>query len=331
MKEEIQKILQMVKENKISEAQGAELISELSQVSQETDEDKTKPWSFRSIGEQFIKFSNDVEGLYASDLKDNNMSMSRVQIPKGDRFQFKNNTIRMSAMEQVVLDDSDFMRNTISKSNLHALKVARGSFQNSELSASNLEHLQIDDGHFDTVEVHSSHLKKVEVISSNVTNSHFTAASVKDLVIHDGSDLSACSFEGAQLSHIEVSTSQLIGMELQASRLQHIRFMNTTTDQLVARFMKFDHTSFENCTLSDVLFTASEGWRKVGFDQVNFENVKLNKALFGECDLKRVTIKNVDLSEIRVMNQKLTDVTIDGNAEFCKVFGIVSNPMTAVS
>jgi uncharacterized protein YjbI with pentapeptide repeats len=82
------------------------------------------------------------------------------------------------------------------------------------------------------------------------------------------------------------------------------------------------HLTLHACELEDVLVTGGDDWKKNGFDEVTFEGCKLHKALFAQCRLRKVTIRNVTLDEIKATHVRLEDQVIDGNEAFLRAFGV---------
>src|SRR4051794_31882286 len=125
MKEHIQKILEMNKSGALTDEQAALLIEELFPASEAKSGPRraegfgqTAKDIMETIASSMRGRSSVVTGVFPSDLKENDVSMSRVDVESGEGSVFKDNAISMSEVSDFELKSSQFTSNTVSSSRL---------------------------------------------------------------------------------------------------------------------------------------------------------------------------------------------------------------------
>ncbi|HMW59558.1 MAG TPA: hypothetical protein PKA91_07925, partial [Leptospiraceae bacterium] len=84
MKQEVKQIFEMVRAGRLTDDQAARLMTEIqSKETRSEKNDGSLGSMLRNIGADVGALSSSVGGLYASSLKENDFSMSRVQAPAG--------------------------------------------------------------------------------------------------------------------------------------------------------------------------------------------------------------------------------------------------------
>lgn len=319
MKQEVKQIFEMVRAGRLTDEQAARLMTEIqSKETRFADKDGFPGSMLRNIRADVGALSSSVDGLYASSLKENDFSMSRVQAPVGKSFVFEGNSIRMSSLGGLHLEDAEFSGNEIHSSNIQDLAMKSSKFSGTSLTASSIENTELDKANAESLEISSSSMKKIRIHDSEIKQARMIASSLKELNFTENTTWSG-AFDKSQISNLTLKKSQMSDFEVLASQVSQMRFEETEGMQVLIRMLKMTGTSFLKCKMSDVLFSGGEKWRKGGFKNVAFENVSMEKVLFSDCSLDDTVIRNVNLKDVRILNANLRGKTIESTEEFLKL------------
>ncbi len=340
MKEEIRRILEMVKAGTLTDEQATALLAELSSPPRRDDAERSSRRTARRsdgvIEPLFSLLRNTVSGamdamssglgatsslggVFASDLKDNAVHMSRCDSPNGSDYVFKGNSVRMSSVTDVSLDHAEMKDNRFDASKIESLKISQGEMSDCDVVASAFDHVVIDSGHLVGSEVSSSKCTRLTLCGDSTWEQvRLRGGAFKEIVVGAGSHWRDLSVAGAHVGGLASNASLLEDVELQGVHLTDITFDRTEWRNVLARAIRMARTTFVDCAFDDVLLAAGEAWswKKCGFEDVRMEACKLNKVLFSDCRFVRVVIRNVDITDLKLKGVELTDATLDGNEAF---------------
>jgi uncharacterized protein YjbI with pentapeptide repeats len=323
MRQDIQKVLDMNKAGTITDDQAAELVEELIRS---TTPKKTEPRSMLGSMVGMLsdigggRMTSKVDGMFASDLNDNAFSMSRVEAITGEGWVFKRNSLKMSSVTGLVLNQAEMADNVVHMSHLADVTVRDGLFTGNEISASSVEAISIDGSELCRSTIQNSNYQQVTLKDESVLRDvQWNGSSIRELELVRGSVLGDSHLVAMQGHTIRLTSSELRHWKVEGAGLDEIQFEESRLDEILVRSVRLHHVKFVGSTFKDVLFSGGEKWKKFGLDEVCFENCQIDRGLFSECHWKGVTIKDVTLSNVRVMGIRLVNQTICGNEEFLAV------------
>ncbi|MBY0370246.1 hypothetical protein K2X33_06135, partial [bacterium] len=202
MKSHIQTVLEMHKAGTISDEQAAELLAELSKgqgatpKSAHMQEGFIRPFvdlisnTVSSVVEAHGAHSSSLQGIFQSDLHDNQIHMSRCDSPNGSDYTFQKNAVRMSSVTGLLLQKSEMQANQIDASHVEDIRLQEAKWNGNRIQASKVEHLTAARSEVQGLQILSSACKRIAVDGeSTVHETKINASSIKDWTLTEGSRL----------------------------------------------------------------------------------------------------------------------------------------------
>lgn len=325
MQQPIEQVLKMVADGRLTPTQGASMITEL--TARATPEPRRPAPSRAPERRGFwgaLGFSTShTAGVYASELVDNDLSMSSVDIGHGEGQVFRDNRLSMSSMARVALVRSAMTANTLVLSSVMDMQLEDASFTGCDLQKCSVESLTLDGGHIEDVTCSASSLEKLSATSQGrLRKLRVIGSHLKGLSLEEGAVWGASEIVGVQLNDVRLRAAALEGVDLQSAQLADVEVSRSRLDGTIVRSLRLKKVRLVDCVWSDVLMSGGDSLKRSGLEDVLFENCKLNRALLSECRLTRVTLRDVDLSEVKVHRVDLADQVIEGNKAFLEASGV---------
>ena len=332
MREQIQKILEMVKAGTITDAQATELIEALqSRTSQPEPGDATfaRPPRFgerlglleRVIDAVSGGRTSDVRGVLPSHMNGNDFSMSEVEAIGGTDHVFRDNHVRMSHLKDLTLTRSEMIGNDIGTSKVRDVTCRESILSGCTIHASSLEDVVLDDAKMTKVQLRATKLFDAHLHDSRLDEVAITASSIKNLGLSDGSAWERSRIDASQLNHFASSASTLADVGFDMSRLSNIDVKRSVLRISMVRGYKWADVRVIDCIFEDVMFGAGESSKKSLVKDATFENCRFEKAIFADTSIVGTTIRNVTLSGVKVVGVQLHGRVIDGNDAFITAIG----------
>ena len=337
MKEQIQHVLRMNKEGKLTDEQAAELLAELARPDGPRGEERG--WARGGILEPLVSKMNATlksaldsafawddgvrgqgEGWTGSSGR-NSIHMSRFDYPQGKDIVFSGNVVRMSSVKDMRMDRSALEDNTIDMSKVDDLRLKDARFKDCEIRASSLDEWHLDDSILEAVSVQGSRAADFQVTGgSELRKARIQGASLKDLRLAEGTKARELLINGSALSGIRLVRSELSDSEIQNASLADLSLEGCRTRNLMLRSVSVKRAAFLDCILAEVVFSSEEKWavRKHGLKDIRFEGCSFEKVSFADCRLADCVLKNVTLTDKRFRNLDLAGLRIDGTDAFLK-------------
>ena len=320
MKEQIEQILALAASGKLTSPQAAELIAAL--TTRAVPEPArapavvptaAKPGFWSKLG---IDTSHTV-GVFASDLKDNDLTMSSVDLDQGEGQIFRDNKLSMSSLSRFSLVRSEMTGNTIGMSSLEDAVLEDAHFTSCELQKSSIDGLALRGASVLDLVVRASSLARVSAGEGcSLRKLIFSASQVKGLSLEEGAVWDASEIAGSQLNDTLLRASTLEGVDIQAAQLAGVEIIRARLGASIIKGIRLKKVSLVDSVLTDVLIAGGESWKRSGFEDVRFEGCKLHRAIFSECRFVRTTLRNIDAAELKVHRVELSDQVIDGTEAF---------------
>lgn len=335
MKEQIQQVLKMNKEGKLTDEQAAELLAELARPDGKRG---GTGWDRGGILEPLVSKVNETlrsaldsafawdEGArgrageaWAGPSGRNSIHMSRFDYPAGKDIAFTGNVIRMSSVKDLRMDRSEMSGNAIDMSKADDLRLKDAKLMDCEIRASSVDDWHIEGSTLEAVSVQGSRVADLQCTgASELRKARIQGASLKDLRLSEGGKALDLVVNGSSLAGLRLIRSELGDSEIQNCSLADLALEDCRARGLMLRSLFVRQASFLDCVLEDVVFTteAKWAWKKHGLKDVRFEGCSFGKVHFAECRLADCVIKNVDLKDRRFRGLDLAGLRIDGNEAF---------------
>ncbi len=327
MKAQIQQVLDMNKSGVLTDEQTAEMIAALaSPIAPPPAAGRPKAWTsslFQSLtGSLHAAWrSADVHGVYPSELRENDVRMSRVDVNDSHNYTFRGNKVRMSSVV-LALQTAEFTGSVIGGSQLEVLTVRNGAVRALEVQGSALESAEVTDSVLSDLRIRASELTKLQVAAqSEMQRVRIGASEIKGLHLHGGAAWLDVRLDGVQVNTWDVDASTLEDVEIDASQLCRIALLGTTWRTCLVRSARLVDVTLQGCRLENVLITSSDGWRKRGIDGVTMEACTMEQVLLDDCNFRGTTFKNVHVQGVQARRIELGAVTIDGTDAFLHAIG----------
>jgi uncharacterized protein YjbI with pentapeptide repeats len=224
MKEDIQIILNMHKEGKISEDQMVELLNELKAPS------KTDQKQFDQHDNVFANIEGIIQGVSETvkkfipdqDLRHNSQTMSKVDSTTEG---FCNNDVVLSKVAFFNIQPESY-------------------FKNNSINASHLKEFMLkSSSEFSNCQANASHLSMVNLTESQLADSQFNASKLKNI-----------SFEKSNIHKAQLNASNLKNVQFENCQLNNIQFhkcnfVNVSIRNVKLKDMEISLEHFKNCEI----------------------------------------------------------------------------------
>ncbi len=351
MKQEIQRVLQMNKDGKLTDEQAAELIEELSHGNTHATPGSGAQldWNMSDLmGPLFSKFNDSLKSAldstfdsskagkdfgasrapghtaYTATGGNNTKRMSRLDTPEGSNFRFTDNVLRMSSLRRVRLDNSEMCRNTIDASKVDDLNFQASSLTGGDFRASALDDWALRDATLADLAIQGCKVTRLKVLGrSRVERLRLQGSALKSLSFLEESIMEDLRVSGAALNDVRWSGTEFRKCELQAVAMADSTFSDSRLTGLILRGLRVVDTAWIGCDWNGVTISGLEkwSWKKQGFKNVRFENCRLEKCTFTDCRFTNVTLRNLTLVDRNFHDVELIGQTLDGDEAFLKAVG----------
>jgi uncharacterized protein YjbI with pentapeptide repeats len=341
MKEQIQQVLRMNKEGKLTDEQTAELLAELAKP--DGKRAAGRDWERGGILEPIVSKVNETlktaldsafawEGgargyqgeAWTGPSGRNSIHMSRFDYPEGKDILFTGNSIRMSSMKGLRMERAEMDGCTIDMSKADDVRLKDAKMKDCEIRASSADDWHVEGSQLEGVSVQGSRVSELQCVGgSELRKARIQGASLKEMRLSDGSQAQDLLINGSSVSVFRLIRSELRDAEIQNSSLADFALERCQARNLMLRSLSAKQASFLDCALTDVVFSsdAKWGWKKNGLKDVRFEGCVLGKVLFADCRLSDCVIKNVTLEDRRFRGLDLAGLRIDGTEAFLRAIG----------
>jgi uncharacterized protein YjbI with pentapeptide repeats len=171
--------------------------------------------------------------------------------------------------------------------NLDTLKNLRSLIGKDEaLSAAIIRNENINGLRMRAFSANELRLEKIDASQATLEKTDFSDVELFNC------DLIATKMPESSWRRVLIDSSRCSGIQLQASMLKDVTFINCKLNVANFRFSKLKHISFRGCTLDEADFYAAE------LESVDFENCNLDKTEFSNSKLKHVDLRSSEIAGI---------------------------------
>ncbi len=321
MKDTEAKIIDMVAAGSITAEQAKVLLEEVRASEREAERPDDRNTFERIIGAISGGRTSNVRGVLPSDLHENDLSMSRVDVKGSGDYAFRGNRVRMSDLSSVELSSSQLIDNEFGSSSLHDIKATDSTLSRSIFHSSSLSDVQLQGAQVMKLGLRASRMHDATFEHSQVDTFGVSASSLKGFVLAEDSSVHHSRIDASQVSSFVAKRTQLQDVEIDVAKIVGLVLTGSTLRMSMVRGYKWVDVKLIDTVFEDVLFGSGEHTKQSKFHDVTFESCNLTKAIFSDTSFHDVTVKNVTLSGVKVIGVSLRDVVIDGNEQFLRAIG----------
>lgn len=292
MDDEIQRILKLLEDGRLTRDQASDMISALTASREENagteqaDADREEPsgapddrvesrerQSRRHRGKRrhrahrrdFLaddRLFDDIERAVSAGTRALNDVVSNTFTRGARAWHDDSNTSTLSKAEAP--DGSGFVcrGNRLSVSSLRDLRLQEAEFCDNELNAAGLSDLDVRDGRFNGNAISGSSLKHVVVAHGDVTANQFNGAQLASLTV-TGATLTGSRVQGTQIRDVTLADARLDTLRLDGVKLKSVQLeAQSHLNQVKLTGVFGRDWTFRDAQLSDVVLS---GWRIDGF------------------------------------------------------------------
>lgn len=322
MNDEIQKVLSITKAGKVTEAQAAQLIAALvSSPAPAPAPARSPPRKTQRFWDRWGVSTSATQGVFASDLRENDLSMSSVDIVHGEQQVFRDNTLSMSSIGGLALVNARVTGNTLGMTSFEKVALDASDLEESRFQSTSVDDWAVERSTLRALEVHASSWHKFAASDvSELSELRIRASQLKGLGLRAARWRSS-EVVASQVAHLVLERSTWEEVEIDGCQINGWKMLGSTCTRALLRKARFKNVTWDACAFDDVLFSGGESLRRGGFEATSFERCTLRKAIFSECRFVRTVIRDVDLFEVRAHGVELVDQTIEGNEAFLRAVG----------
>lgn len=324
MREEINRILKLVEDGKLTGDQASAMIDALDSAERRSRRSETRHHGrerrhrhrhggARAFGglldelgvdigravEDALRGLSDVGGLAqvfggadGDDWVDetNKATLAKVEEPTGQDYKAEGNRIVVSELKRLDLTQAEFCENTMHAAALQDAEVANGPLSRNTLRGSSLKRASLT-----ASEVTGNTLNGASLSRLSVTSSVFADNAV------NGAQIRALSMQSAEVRSTKVNGSKLKDIDLTGgSRLDHVKISGVVAEGW----------ELAGSALVRVKFAGSND-EPIRIRDLTLDGVNLNACEFAGCTFDGTTIKGVDAEDLRFVDVDFTGMTID--------------------
>ena len=235
MKEEIQKIMEMNKQGKISDEQMVELLEALSGNDNKSQQSKAAgdvDDIISGMGGIFKNISQKLDGISFIGDQDfgNSSTMSKIKFKQNPNI--KDNSFNLCKAEDIEVDStSKFEGNSLNAGNLSEISLTQNSLIfDCSINASHVSKLALTESRFSDVQLNASKVKNITLMSSAFIGCQFNATNF-DNCQFENCELENITFNKAKFKDVVLKNIRISNRELNLDKLDG-KVIETTEDFL---------------------------------------------------------------------------------------------------
>jgi uncharacterized protein YjbI with pentapeptide repeats len=321
MQEEIDRVLEMVRDGTLTPEQAKEMIGALRGADADTRSETRQRRQRRRHRQRHRDFDRDRvldhigddleralgagartlrwalhEGLHLKSAEwgdpSNNVVLSRADQPTGSEFVCENNQLAVSQLKH--------------------LKLVRATFSNNEVNAASIEDMELLESRMTDVRLRGSSLKGGLLEHSEFADDELNGARLVNLTASRGRMI-GCRFNGSQVRDLGIADSTLEASRVSGAKLKTVVLRgDSLVKHLEIKAVLARDWLFESAVLSDVLFAGLkvDGLviRKGGLEHVTFKTTGFRD--HGDDELARM--RSVELTRVILKDCSFVDCRFDG-------------------
>lgn len=191
--------------------------------------------------------------------------MSKLHTPSGDNYECRDNNLTVSRLDDLNLSDSAFCDNELHAASIKDLTLDNGNFKGNELRGSSVKQVVIDHGDFTNCQLNGAQIRDVHIDDGKLDDCSFNGAQVRDLTIDKGS-LAESLFNGAKLNDVSITgDANLKEVTVNGCRVQTLTIDGGSIGKLRMNGLNLQSVHFENSRLADVAVRPRRWREMVGY------------------------------------------------------------------
>ena len=220
----------------------------------------------------------------------NSATLAKAEQPTGDDYKVEGNRLVVSELKNLDLKQAEFCDNTMHAAALHDVEVVNGPLCRNTLRGASL--------------------KRASLTASDVTGNTLNGASLNRIAL-TSSVFKDNSVNGAHVRELDMSSAEIRSTKIAGSKVKAVTLGDgTKLSKVKIKGVVGERWKLVASTLSGVKFAAltDEAMRVRDLD---FERVSLTGCDFVGCTFDGTTIRDVDAENLRFLGVDFTGMTID--------------------
>lgn len=301
MSDQLQRILAMVKDGRLTEAQASEMIQALDLAGTQAEagdrhgdrirqrrhsnrgRNRGRHANSQSTEEIGITIGSEVAAIIDKSLRslnsmlgsagdrfgpttwlnDSNVNvMSKLHEPRGEGYTCQDNNFTVSKLDELRLTDALFCDNELHAASIKSASIHDGEFKGNELRGSSIKELNIDNGTVSNCQLNGAQVAGIDVIHAKIDDCALNGVQLRDINI-DASSLIDGHFNGVKVSDLKITGGSSINeLEMNGVKCSNLTITSSRIESLRMSALNVVDCRFGESTVSGVVFR-NQDWHKM--------------------------------------------------------------------
>jgi uncharacterized protein YjbI with pentapeptide repeats len=318
MQQEIDRVLEMVKDGTLTPQQAREMITALSQTGAETEsrrhrQRRRQRRHSRHFDRVLDDIGDDIERALGAGARTLRWALHEGLHLKSSEWGDASNSVVLSRADAPTGSEFVCQNNQLAVSQLKRLKLVRATFSDNELNAASIEEVELNESRMTGQCLRGSSIKGGLLENSEMSGNELNGARLVHLTASRGK-LIGCHFNGSQVRDLGIADSALEDSRCNGTKLKTLVLRN---DSLVKNLRLNGVLArdwlFEAAVLSDVQFSGLRvdglAIRRGGLEAVTFKTARWRDR---RDDDELPLMRGVDLTRVILKHCTFVDCRFDG-------------------
>lgn len=349
MSDELQRILAMVKDGRLTEEQASRMIEALNagksdrpgRRRERNDDSESLEDLGMSIGDEVASIiDKSLRGLNAvlgsstrrfgpgTWLNDSNVSvMSKLHQPEGEDYECRDNNFTVSRLADARLFGAKLCDNELHASSIKQTSIHQGEFRGNELRGSSIKDLDIDHGVLINCQMNGVQLSDVRIVRGKLDDCMFNGVQFRELGVEDSS-VSECRFNGAKVNGLNITDNSTVSeLKFNGVKCQDLTISSSRVDSLKLSGLTVEDLEITGSVLTGVVIRNKDWKEMIGrnqlpspvvkdlkLDHFNGENLQ-----FVNCNFSDTGFRNFEASNMIFTEVDFSGLTIESAEDLSKL------------
>ena len=349
MSEELQRILAMVKDGRLTEEQASRMIEALDTGESGRPRRRSKPANDTgsledlgmSIGDEVASIiDKSLQGLNAvlgsstrrfgpgTWLNDSNINvMSKLHEPGGEDFECRDNSFTVSKLADAQLFGARLCDNELHASSIKQTAVHQGEFSGNELRGSSIKGLDINHGALTNCQMNGVQLTDIGICRGKLDDCVFNGVQFRDLGIED-SNVVECRFNGAKANGLKIADNSTVSeLKFNGVKCQDVTISSSRVHTLKLSGITVEDLEIRASALTGVVIRNKDWKEMIGRNQLPSPVVKDLKLdhftgenlQFVNCNFSDTEFRNFEASNMTFTEVNFSGLTIESAEDLLKL------------
>lgn len=349
MSEELQRILAMVKDGRLTEEQASRMIEALDTGESERPRRRRKPADdTESLEDLGISIGDEVASIIDKSLRgisavlggstrkfgpgtwlnDSNISvMSKLHQPGGEDYECRDNNFTVSRLTDTQLFGARLCDNELHASSIKQATIHKGEFSGNELRGSSIKALDINHGALTNCQMNGVQLTDIGICRGKLDDCMFNGVQFRDLGIED-SGVVECRFNGAKVNGLNIAANSTVSeLNLNGVKCQDLLISSSRVDMLKLSGLTVEDFEIKASSLTGVVIRNQDWKEMIGRNQLPSPVVKELKLdhftgknlQFVNCNFSDTEFRHFEAADMNFTEVNFSGLTIESAEDLSKL------------